>query len=141
MIRLRGWVTVRRNGLICAAGSNIVTITGMNLFAAIIAGEAVDAPGWLAMGTSGAPSTEALEDLVGTELDRAAAVTSRTANAVSYAATLGGGLADPATVREFGVFNDDTAGTMICRFVSQAIAMDVGETVDVTWTISIGGTQ
>lgn len=138
-IPVTGRVYIRRNGVLVQAGHNVVTTAGLILFASLIAGEAVDPPGYMAMGTSGAPSNVAMTELVGTELDRQAVIANRTANSISYAATLGDGIGDLVTVREFGIFNAAVDGTMLCRFIAQPLLMDVGETLDVIWTISIGG--
>lgn len=45
---------------------------------------------------------------------------------------------DTWLVKEFGLFNDPTAGTMFARFLTQIFTMISGDTLDVTWTIKFG---
>lgn len=57
-------------------------------------------------------------------------------NTITFAATFGPGIA--ADVKEAGVFNDATAGTMLCRTVFPTIPMLSGDTLTISWTVTIG---
>lgn len=95
------------------------------------------AMGYMAIGTN-STAVLATDTALNVELDRNA-LTSRTdsANVVTYvgnwAAADGTG-----TIVEAGIFNAVTAGTMLARTVFSAITKAAGDTLQITWTLTIG---
>lgn len=57
-------------------------------------------------------------------------------NQVQYVAAFNAGEATGAVV-EAGIFNAASAGTMLCRTTFAVVNKDAGDTVTVTWTVTI----
>lgn len=62
--------------------------------------------------------------------------TTVTANAVAYVCTFGAGVGT-GTLTEAGIFNAGAGGTMLCRTVFSAIAKAAGDSMTITWTVTI----
>lgn len=62
--------------------------------------------------------------------------TSVTANQITYIASFAAGVGTGA-VTEAGVFNNDTAGTMLCRTVFPVVNKQAGDSMTVTWTVTV----
>ena len=76
---------------------------------------------------------------LGTETDRNA-LTSRTdsANVVTYVGTWAAGDGTNAALREAGIFNAASNGVMLARAVYSNIDKQAGDTLTITWTVTIG---
>jgi hypothetical protein len=59
-----------------------------------------------------------------------------TTNNVAYVATFPAGTGTGA-VTEAGLFNDGTAGDMLCRTVFSVINKGAADTLGVTWTVTV----
>lgn len=57
-------------------------------------------------------------------------------NTVTYTATFGPGVGT-GNVREAGIFNSNSGGTMLCRTVFGAIDKPAGDTLALSWQVSI----
>jgi hypothetical protein len=57
-------------------------------------------------------------------------------NTITYSATFGAGVGTGA-VTEAGVFNNSTAGTMLCRTVFPVVNKQAADSMSVTWTITV----
>lgn len=66
----------------------------------------------------------------------AAAGGSVSSNTVTYSATFGPGVGE-GTVNEAGIFNDGTAGTMLCRTVFPTVNKPAEDALSISWTVSI----
>lgn len=62
--------------------------------------------------------------------------TSATGDSVQYIATFGAGQSTGA-VTEAGIFNDATAGTMLCRTVFDVINKGALDTLVITWKVTV----
>lgn len=118
---------------------NLVVTAGKNH----IADQLSSAPGGgamshMAIGT-GSTAAAAGDTALGTEIDRNV-LTSRTdaANVVTYVGTWAAGDGTNATLREAGIFNAGAAGTMLARVVYSNIDKQAGDTLTITWTVTIG---
>lgn len=119
--------------------SNLVVTAGKNH----IADQLSSAPGQgamshMALGTgTGAPA--AGDTALGTEIDRNA-LTSRTdaTNVVTYVGNWAAGDATNSAIAEAGIFNAGAAGTMLARATFTAINKGASDTLQVTWTVTIG---
>jgi len=119
--------------------SNLVVTAGKNH----IADQLSSAPGGgamshMALGTG--TTAPALGDTaLGTEIDRNA-LTSRTDNnnVVTYIGNWAAGDATNAAIAEAGIFNAGAAGTMLARATFTPINKTAGDTLQVTWTVTIG---
>ena len=75
---------------------------------------------------------------LGNELDRAAlSAATRTGANITYTATFPAGVAT-GSITEAGIFNDGTAGTMLCRTTFPVITKSASETVAISWTVTVG---
>lgn len=59
-----------------------------------------------------------------------------TGNTITYVATFDPGVGTGA-VTESGIFNDATAGTMLCRTVFPVVNKQPGDSMTVNWTVTI----
>jgi hypothetical protein len=117
---------------------NLVVTTGLGFIASRMKDATATAMSHMAIGTN---STAALaaNTTLGTESARVALTsTTVTAAAVAYVATFPAGT--PATltgIQEAGIFNASSAGTMLCRTVFAIVNKDVGDTMSITWTVTM----
>jgi hypothetical protein len=117
---------------------NLVVTTGLGFIASRIAGTAANVMSHMAIGT-GNTAAAAGNTTLGTESARVAlASTTATGAAVAYVATFPAGTpATLAAVTEAGLFNASSAGTMLCRTVFSVVNKDVGDTMSITWTVTM----
>ena len=96
------------------------------------------AMGWMAIGT-GSTAAAFGDTALGAETDRNA-LTSATdsANVVTYVGTWAAGDGTNAALREAGIFNAASTGTMLARAVYSNIDKQAGDTLTVSWTVTIG---
>lgn len=108
-----------------------------------IADQLSSSPGGAAMShmAIGTGSTAAAfgNTALGAETDRNA-LTSRTdsGNVVTYVGTWAAGDGTNAALREAGIFNNSSGGTMLARAVYANIDKQAGDTLTITWTVTIG---
>ena len=62
--------------------------------------------------------------------------TTVSANTITYVASFGPGVGTGA-VTEAGIFNASSAGTMLCRTKFNVVNKDVGDSMTVTWTVTV----
>lgn len=119
---------------------NLVVTVGKNFIASRISSASVPVMGWMEVGTTNtAPS-------VGDTALAAAIGGSRTALTVSggtptgavvrFVATFGAGVGTGSWV-EAGIFNANSAGTMLCRTTFGVITKAAGDSITVTWDLSV----
>lgn len=116
---------------------NLVVTTGLGFIASRMKDATATAMSHMALGSSSATAA-AGNTTLGTELGRVALTsTTVTGNAVAYSASFGPGVGTGA-VTEAGLFNASTGGTMLCRTVFSVVNKDAGDTMAITWTVTIG---
>jgi hypothetical protein len=118
---------------------NLVVDTGENHIAdALSSSPAQAAMGWMEIGT-GSTAAAFGDTALGTAVDRNA-LTSRTdsVNVVTYVGTWAPGDGTNSALREAGIFNASSAGTMLARAVYSNIDKQAGDTLTITWTVTIG---
>lgn len=115
---------------------NIVVATGKDLIAARLSGNTLAIPSHMAVGNSNTAAsvsqTQLGEELARVSLDS----TSRTNNALQYVATFGAGVGT-GSLEEAGIFNAVSTGNMLCRTVFSPVNKAAGDTVVITWNITI----
>lgn len=115
---------------------NLVVTVGKNFVASRMVGTAANVMSHMAIGSSGTAAA-AGDTALGGELGRVALASgTATTNVVTYAATFPAGTGTGAVV-EAGVFNADTAGTMLCRTTFAVVNKGVDDAMSVTWTVTI----
>jgi hypothetical protein len=108
-----------------------------------IADQLSSAPGQAAMSHmalgTGATAPAFGNTALGTEIDRNA-LTSRTdaGNVVTYVGNWAAGDATNAALAEAGIFNAASVGTMLARATFTPIDKQAGDTLAITWTVTIG---
>lgn len=116
---------------------NLVVTTGLGFIASRMKDAVATPMSHMGLGSSSATAAAGNTSL-GTELGRIALTsTTVTNNAVAYSASFGPGVGTGA-VTEAGLFNASTGGTMLCRTVFAVVNKDAGDTMVITWTVTIG---
>ena len=87
---------------------------------------------------SGATSPSAEHLLLVTQIGNRVPLssTTQTANVVTYVATFGTGISG-GELREAGIFNATTAGTMLCRTTFPIVTKEPGDSIVITWVVTI----
>lgn len=121
--------------------SNLVVTAGKGWIAARMGTSPPAAIGWAAVGTS-ATAAAAGDTTLGAEIggSRTALAGPGTAVAgavVTYNTSLGPGIGTGALV-EAGLFNASSAGTMLARTTFAVINKAAGDTLQITWNVTVG---
>ena len=119
---------------------NLVVTVGRNHIADQMAEKDEAAMAYMAIGT-GTTATAATDTALQTELDRNALTsvdqgTGADANKVTYLADWAAGDGTGA-ITEAGIFNSASAGTMLCRTVFAVKNKGAGDTLTLTWVLTI----
>lgn len=117
---------------------NLVVDSGLAHIAGRLSGDGV-VPAAMSHMSVGTDSTAAAagDTALGTEIARVALTSSAAnANSVAYIATFPAGTGTGA-LTEAGVFNDVSAGTLLCRTVYAVINKQAADSMTVTWTVTI----
>ena len=115
---------------------NLVVNAGLAYIASRMKDTTLGAMSHMAIG-AGTSAAAGANTALGSELGRVALTsTTVTANAVAYVATFGAGVGTGA-VTEAGLFNDGTAGTMLCRTVFGVVTKEATDSMSITWTVTI----
>jgi len=117
---------------------NLVVTAGKVFIASRMAGTSSAVMSYMAIGTG--TTAAAVGDTALQSQSAIVALTSTTpsSNTVVYVASFPAGT--PATltaITEAGIFNASSAGTMLCHTVFAAVNKDVGDTMQITWTITL----
>ena len=114
---------------------NLVVTTGKEFIAAAMAGTQTYMS-HMAIG-SGSAAALVTNTTLGTELGRSALTSSTVTGAsVVYTATFPAGVGSGA-VTEAGIFNDGTAGSLLCRTVFAVVNKGADDSITITWQVSV----
>lgn len=116
---------------------NLVVTTGKNYIASRMVGTAATVMNGMSIGTG--TGTPAVGDIaLGTEAGRVALSTfTSSTNAVTATATFPAGTGTGA-ITEAGIFNNaSTGGTMLCRTTFPVVNKAAGDSIAITWVISV----
>lgn len=115
---------------------NLVVAVGKDLIASRLVGNSLPIPSHMALGSSSTAAATS-QTALGSELGRVSLdSTSRTNNTISYVATFPAGTGT-GSVEEAGIFNAGTSGNMLCRTTFSAVNKAAGDTVVVTWNVTV----
>lgn len=115
---------------------NLVVTAGKNFIASRMKDTTKGAMSHMAIG-SGTTAANVADTTLGTELGRVSLTsTTVTNNNVAYVATFPAGTGTGA-VTEAGLFNDGSAGDMLCRTVFSVINKGAADTLGITWTVTV----
>ena len=118
---------------------NLVVTVGKNFIASSMAKTTTNSPAAMTHMAIGAGTTAAAagDTTLGSSLGRVALTsTTVTTNNVAYVATFPAGTGTGA-VTEAGLFNDPSAGTLLCRTVFSVINKGAADTLGITWTVTV----
>lgn len=115
---------------------NLVVAVGKEVIAARLLGNTLAVFSHMAVGSSNTAVTTS-QTTLGSELGRVSFDSAtRSANTLSYIATFPAGTGT-GTLTEAGIFNDVTTGSMLCRTNFNDINKAAGDTIVVTWNVTI----
>lgn len=115
---------------------NLVVDTGLNYISSRMKDTTAGAMSHMAVGT-GTTSAVAGDTAMETESARVALDSTTVTDAsISYVASYPAGTGT-AALTEAGIFNDSSAGTMLCRTLFTVINKGAADTMTITWTITI----
>lgn len=115
---------------------NLVVTSGLGFIASRMRDASASVMSHMAVG-SGTAAAALANAALGNELGRVALTsTTVTGNQVTFIATFPAG-AGTGAITEAGIFNAASAGTMLCRTVFSVVNKDAGDTLSITWTITI----
>lgn len=116
--------------------NNLVVTTGKAYIASRMNSNSAIIMGYMAVG-SGNTSPAAGDTALGTELARVAVDTASVANStITYTATYPAGTGT-GTLAEAGIFNASSSGTMLCRTNFNEVNKASGDTVVITWNVTV----
>ena len=118
---------------------NLVVTTGKQLIASRLAGNTSAVIGWMSVGTSGT-AAQVTDTTLLSEIARVSTSVSGgtpSGNTVLYTATFPAGVGTGA-LQEAGLFNQNSAGTMLARTVYSVINKGAADEMIVNWTITAG---
>jgi hypothetical protein len=116
---------------------NLVVTTGLDYIASRMKEATASAMSHMAVG-SGTAAAAAGNTALGSELGRVSLTsTTVSGSTVTYIATFGPSVGTGA-VTEAGLFNASSSGTMLCRTVFNVVNKDAGDTMSITWVVTIG---
>jgi hypothetical protein len=115
---------------------NLVVDSGLNYIVSRMKDATATAMSHMAIG-SGSATAAAGDTTLGSELGRVA-LTSTTVNAntIQYVASFSAGVGTGA-VTEAGILNAATGGAMLCRTVFGLVTKGAGDSMTITWTVTI----
>jgi len=134
-VKTAGRVEIWKNGEFLQEGKNLVVDTGLALLAATIAATAA-APSYMAIGTGATIPAATDTTLSGGQLERVSGILTSVGASFSLTAVFGSGVGAGGTVREVGIFNATSAGTMLAHFLPVPFTISSTDTVTIVWTIS-----
>ena len=114
---------------------NLVVTTGKNFIASRMKDASATAMTHMAIGT-GSTSAAAGNTALGSEAGRVALTSTVTDNAVAYVASFPAGTGTGA-ITEAGLLNASSSGTLLCRTVFSVINKASGDTLGITWTVTV----
>ena len=116
---------------------NLVVSSGIQYILARAGTSPPTAMTHMGVGT-GSTAAAAGNTTLGTPQGARIALTSTTANATTivYASTFGPGVSTGA-LTEAGIFSDVSAGTMLCRTVFLVVNKGAGDSMTITWTVTL----
>ena len=117
---------------------NLVVNTGLNYIVSRMKDTTATAMSHMELGT-GTTAANAADTALGTAISGSrTALTSTTvsSNTITYVASFAAGTGTGA-VTEAGIFNASSAGTMLCRTVFPVVNKQSGDSMTVTWTVTV----
>jgi hypothetical protein len=116
---------------------NLVVTTGKQFIASRIISNSSSAMTHMAIGSDATVGALAQTALLNQLARVTFTSTSTSTNTVTFNASFGAGIGTGSIV-EAGVFNASSSGTMLCRTTFPVITKGTGETIAITWVVTVG---
>lgn len=115
---------------------NLVVTAGLNYIVSRMKDATATAMSHMAVG-SGSTAAALGNNALGSELGRVALTsTTVSANTIQYVASFPAGTGT-GVITEAGILNAATGGAMLCRTVFGIVTKDAGDSMSITWTVTI----
>ena len=116
--------------------NNLVVAVGKDVIASRLVGNSLAVMSHMAVGSSSTAAATS-QTALGTELGRVALdSTSRASNTITYVATFPAGTGT-GSITEAGILNAGATGNMLCRTVFGVVTKASGDTVVITWNVTV----
>jgi hypothetical protein len=116
--------------------NNLVVAVGKDVIASRLVGNTLAVMSHMAVGSSSTAAATS-QTALGTELGRVVLdSTSRATNTITYVATFPAGTGTGA-ITEAGILNAGATGNMLCRTVFGVVTKASGDTVVITWNVTV----
>jgi len=116
--------------------NNLVVAVGKDTIAARMVGNSIAIMSRMAVGSSNTAAATSQTSLGG-ELGRVVLTsTVRAANTITYVGTFPAGTGT-GSITEAGILNAATSGNMLCRTVFGVVTKAAGDTVVITWNVTV----
>jgi hypothetical protein len=116
--------------------NNLVVAVGKDVIASRLVGNALAVMSHMAVGSSNTAAATS-QTALGTELGRVVLdSTSRATNTITYVATFPAGTGT-GSITEAGILNAGATGNMLCRTVFGVVTKASGDTVVITWNVTV----
>ena len=119
---------------------NLVVTAGKIVIAGRLTGDSPAVMSHMALGTSTvaavASDTTLGTEIVGSRVALSVQGGSADSNVVTFSSIFGPGVGTGA-LTEAGIFNDSSAGSMLCRTVFSVVNKDAGDTLTINWAVTI----
>jgi hypothetical protein len=116
---------------------NLVVDSGLTFICSRMADASDGVMSHMAVGSSTTAASGTDSDLISILGSRVALdSTTASSNTITYVTTFGAGVGTGA-VTEAGIFNDASAGSMLCRTVFPVVNKGADDTMAITWTITL----
>ena len=116
--------------------NNLVVAVGKDVIASRLVGNSLAVMSHMAVGSSTTPAATS-QTALGTELGRVSLdSTSRASNTITYVATFPAGTGT-GSINEAGILNAGSTGNMLCRTVFGVVTKASGDTVVITWNVTV----
>ena len=133
---MTGRLEIALNGELVKEVPNLVVSAGKDYVASRMKDTTKDAMSHLAVGT-GSTSPAAGDTALGSELARQTLTsTTVSSNEVTYIATFAPGTGTGA-ITEAGLFNDSSAGDMLCRTTFAVVNKAAADSMTITWVVTV----
>lgn len=117
---------------------NLVVSVGLNFIVQRMKDATIDVMSHMALGTGTTPAalgnTTLESEIAGSRV--VLSTTTVSTNTITYVSSFAAGIGTGA-VTEAGIFNASTAGSMLCRTAFPVVNKQAGDSMSVTWTITV----
>lgn len=115
---------------------NLVVLVGKEFITSRMKDATASVMSHMAVGTSSTAAASG-DTALGAEAGRAALTsTTVTSNNIAYVTTFAAGVGT-GVLKEAGLFNNASGGTMLCRTVFGDITKGAADTLSITWTVTV----